>query len=420
MESIFSRYRNLVVLLAVLVAQMVGLAMQVRRNAAGRNTFDPRDRSGVRLIRLWANAIVSPPEKAIHYTGASVVWVWKNYFYLRGVKKQNEQLEQTIGRLRLEQAELIEDAREGERLQAMLGFQEQYIFKTLPAQVYGSSGSIGAHVFYIDKGADDGLKRDMAVITADGIVGKVRDAFPHCSQVLAINDQTSGAGVILATSRVRGILRGNVAGQLEVVGVLADERIKPGEKVLTAGGDMIVPRGLPVGEVEKVVVDPDRDGFIDVILKPAANLDGLDEVLVITSMEPRFSGREKKDMAASQQLEGAEAAAIAAQRKAAAITAERLPTLIEPNLPPDQQPINDSTPPGPMAQPPQPLHPDRFTPGPAGGDPGAQTGAAAQDRQGRPPAAKSRAGKAPAARSTAGSASGATHGGGKAAAGGQP
>jgi rod shape-determining protein MreC len=111
MESIFSRYRNLVVLLAILVAQMVGLAMQVRRNSEGRNTFDSQDQSGVRLIRLWANAIVSPPEKAIHYTRGAVVGVWDDYFDLRGVRKQNAELQETVGRLRLEQAELLEDAR---------------------------------------------------------------------------------------------------------------------------------------------------------------------------------------------------------------------------------------------------------------------------------------------------------------------
>ncbi|HEV2134127.1 MAG TPA: rod shape-determining protein MreC [Terracidiphilus sp.] len=398
MESIFSRYRNLVVLLAVLVAQMVGLAMQVRRNAAGRNTLNPQDASGVRLIRLWANAIVSPPEQAIHYTANSVVWVWQNYFYLRGVRKQNRELQQTVGRLRLEQAELLEDARQGQRLQAMLGFQEQYIYKTVPAQVYGSSGSVGSHVFYIDKGSDNGLKRDMAVITADGVVGKVRDVFPHSAQVLAVNDQTSGAGVILETTRVRGILRGNASGQLEVVGILADERIKPGEKVLTAGGDLIFPRGLPAGEVEKVVSDPERDGFIDVLLKPAAKLDQLDEVLVITSMQSRFSDQEKQDISTSQQLEGAEAAAIEAQRKAAAITAERLPTLIEPDLPPEKQPINDSTPPVPMGPPPQPLHPDRFSPiANQGADSGQAAGGTQKDQPAAAPAVKKPAAKAPAA-----------------------
>ena len=382
MESIFSRYRNLVVLLAVLVAQMIGLAMQVRRNAAGRNTLDPQDQSGVRLVRLWANAIVSPPEKAIHYTRYGIVDIWENYFDLRGVRKQNAELQKTIGRLRLEQAELLEDARQGQRLQAMLGFRQNYIYTTLPAQVYGSSGSVGSHVVYIDKGSADGLKRDMAVITADGIVGKVRDVFPHGSQVLAVNDQTSGAGVILETTRVRGILRGNASGQLEVVGILADERIKPGEKVLTAGGDLIFPRGLPVGQVEKVVTDPERDGFIEVMLQPAAHLDQLDEVLVITSMEPRFSNKENQDIATSEKLAGAEAAAIEAQRKAAAITAERLPQLVEPNLPPEQQPINDSTPPVPMRPPPQPLHSDRFSPAMIAPGGSAHAGSAAVDQPG--------------------------------------
>lgn len=415
MESVFSRYRNLVVLLAVLVAQMVGLAMQVRRNAAGQSTFNSQDQSGVRLIRLWANAVVSLPEKAIHYTGDGVVGLWEGYFYLRGVKKQNAQLQETIGRLRLEQAELLEDARQGQRLQAMLGFQERYIFKTLPAQVYGSSGSIGSHVFYIDKGSAAGLKRDMAVITADGVVGKVRDVFPHSSQVLAVNDQTSGAGVILETTRVRGILRGNASGQLEVVGILADERIKPGEKVLTAGGDMIFPRGLPAGEVEKVVPDPERDGFVDVILEPAAHLDQLDEVLVIVSMEPRFPNQDKHDIATSQQLDGAAAAAIAAQHKAATITAERLPTLIEPNVPPDQQPINQSTPPVPMAQPPQPLRTDRFSPASFNGDATGQAGNRTQSQTAGVRSAKPSDTKTPVASGTTVSAAGAHQTGEKAA-----
>lgn len=220
MESFFTRYRNLVVLLVVVVAQMVGLAVQVRRNTSGQSTLNTKDQSGVRLIRLWANAIVSPPEEAIHFMKMGAIGLWENYIDLRGVKKKNRQLEKTIGRLRLEQAELLEDARQGERLEALLKFQENYVYKTLPAQVYGTSGSLGSHVFYIDKGSADGLKRDMAVITPDGIVGKLQDVFPHSAQVLAINDQTSGAGVILMPTRIRGILEGNASGQLEVVGVL--------------------------------------------------------------------------------------------------------------------------------------------------------------------------------------------------------
>ena len=362
MDTFFARYRNLVVLAAILLAQIAGLAMQVRHNRSGRNTLDSSDPSGVRLIRLWGNGIVSPPEELIRWSKTAVESAWTDYLDLRHVRDRNQQLEKTVERLRLEQAALLEDARQGQRLQAMLGFREKYIYSTVAAQVYGSSGSDRSHVFYIDKGADDGLKPDMAVITANGIVGKVRDVFPHTAQVLAVNDPTSGAGVILESTRIRGIVKGDAEGRLEVVGVMADERIKPGEKVLTAGGDLVFPRGLPVGVVEKVVRDPERDAFIDILVNPAAHLERLDEVLVITSMQPRFSSEEQQDIAASATQEGQVPTAIKDQMKAAEIMAEKLPGLIDPNLPADQQPLNDSSNPNPATAPPRPLHPDAFSP----------------------------------------------------------
>lgn len=368
MEPFIIRYRNLLVLLTLLVAQIIGLAVQVHRTDAGRMSLDPGDNGGVRLIRLWANAIVSPPERLFHSSGLGVVSLWQNYIDLRHVRDQNKDLEKTVDRLRLEQAALLEDARQGQRLQTLMNFQEKYVYKTLTAQIIGTSGSDLSRVFTLDKGRDAGLDRDMAVITPDGIVGKVRDVFPHSAQVLMINDQSSGAGVILETTRIRGILRGNMAGQPQIVGIMSDSRIQPGEKVLTAGGDEIFPRGLPVGVVEKVVRDPEQDGFIDVIVKPAAHLDRLDEVLVITSTESTFPPEQKQDMATSEAMKGAEVEEENEQKKASEILAERLPGLIDPKLPPDQQPLHDSSNPSPVTHPPLPLHPDRFTPGAASGE----------------------------------------------------
>jgi len=334
MESFVVRYRNLLVLLVLLVAQILGLAMQVRRAGSGQTG----DGQSVRLIRLWANGIVSPPERALHSTGSGISWIWYNYFDLRHVRQQNADLQKTIDRLRLEQAALLEDAKQGQRLQALLNFQQKYIYKTVAAQVIGSSGTDQSRVFFIDKGKSDGLDRDMAVITPDGIVGKVRDAFGHTAQVLAINDQSSGAGVIMESTRIRGILRGNSAGQPQIEDVIRDQRIKPGEKVLTAGGDQIFPRGLAVGIVEKVVNDPERDGFVDVILKPA---------------------EQQQDMATSEALKGAEAE----QQKTSEGMSEKLPGLLDPSLAPDQQPLNDTSNPNPVSKPPIAIHPDRFTPG---------------------------------------------------------
>lgn len=131
MESFIARYRNLVVLLALLMAQLAGLAVQVHRTSSGTSTLDSTDPSGVRLIRLWANAVISPPERLIHLGGMGVAGLWSNYIDLLHVRQQNQDLEQTVGRLRLEEAALLEDARQGQRLRALLGFQQRYIYATL-------------------------------------------------------------------------------------------------------------------------------------------------------------------------------------------------------------------------------------------------------------------------------------------------
>ena len=80
--------------------------------------------------------------------------------------------------LRLEQAALLEDARQGQRLQAMLNFQQKYIYKTVAAQVIGTSGTDQSRVFYIDKGKDAALTAIWRSSPPDGIVGKVREVFP--------------------------------------------------------------------------------------------------------------------------------------------------------------------------------------------------------------------------------------------------
>lgn len=175
MESFFSRYRNALVLIAVLLAQVVGLAVQVRRPDA-----NSPDKGGVRLIRSWVVNVVTPPEMLFHGIGKGIRGTWSNYVDLIHVRKQNKDLKAELDRLRLEEDSLAEDARQGQRLQTLLGFKEKYIYKTVAAQVIGTSGTEQSHVLLIDKGSQDGLKPDMPVITPDGIVGKTpRRLSPH-------------------------------------------------------------------------------------------------------------------------------------------------------------------------------------------------------------------------------------------------
>ena len=180
---------------------------------------------------------------------------------------------------------LKEDADQARRLQALLSFKEEFISKTLPAQVIGSTGSELSRGVYIDKGSADGLEHDMPVITADGIVGKVLQVFKHTSLVLLLNDQTSGVGAILEKSRVQGVAKGTATGEAFVTARRATSRSSRGEKVLTAGGDRVFPKGLPLGVVTRV--SPGQEVFLNIRVKPAVNLSRLEEVLVITKKEEK-------------------------------------------------------------------------------------------------------------------------------------
>src|SRR3979411_1214455 len=299
MESFLGRYRNLIVLVGVLFAQVLGLAVQVKR---------PTDSEPTRLIRVWAVDVVTPLENALHWVQTSTSNVWHNYFYLRGGRAENRNLKQQVERMSLEQVRMSQDADQARRLQALLAFKEQFISRTMAAQVIGSSGSDLSRAVYIDKGESDGIKPDMAVITADGIVGKVLRVYRYTSQVLLIDDQTRGVGAILEKSGLQGILRGTPGGEVVLEKVMSDEAVPAGEMVLTSGGDGIFPKGLLVGRVTKVA--PGSELFLNIRVRPAADLSKLEEVLVVTKIDER---QDQPDQAGAA--------------RAVDILAERLPTV---------------------------------------------------------------------------------------------
>ncbi len=352
MESFYSRYRNVLMLMAILLVQVIGLAVQVRRPA----TAAGRDGTQVRLIRYWVVGILTPFEELFLFTGHGIRGAWNGYIDLRHVRQRDQHLQAEVDRLRLEQASLVEDVLQNQRLQALLGFKQQYIYQTVAAQVIGTSGTDQSRVLYIDKGSADGIHADMPVITPDGVVGKVRDVFAHASQVLEINDQTSGLGIILEKTRLRGILRGNATGQPEIINIPSDERVQSGEAVITSGGDQIYPRGLPVGTVDRVVNDPERAPYVAILVQPAAKLSRLEEVLVVTQIGSSLPATEESDIVTSEQ-------------KAADVLAQRLPGAdtgpTQPAIGPHGKllPAQDPNAPPPPVQPTPSLHPDRFTPG---------------------------------------------------------
>lgn len=306
MENVISRVRNtanLIVLMIVVVLQLVGLAIQVKR---------PSEAGSTRLIRIWAVSGVTPLTRGVVHLQDSFSDTFHNYFWLQNVRKENEDLKNQIAQMRMEQVRMVEDATQARRLQLLLGFKEQYISKTLAAQVISTTGSEFSRGIYIDKGSKDGLKPDMPVVSPDGVVGKVLRVYGTTSLVLLLNDPSSGAGVILEKSRLQGVLKGSPNGATFMSNVMSDEKVEPGERIVTSGGDRVFPKGLPVGTV--MAVTPGKDLFLNIRVRPSASINKLEEVLVITHMDERTP-----DTVASD-----------SPIRAIDILAERLPTVAPP------------------------------------------------------------------------------------------
>ncbi len=357
MDSFFERFKNPLVLIAVVLLQTIALAMQVPRIAEGGSSQQADGRK-ISELRFWSSSLVTPFERLIHGGGLNVRHVWSNYVDLHRVRQQNRDLQAEIARLRAEQAAFAEDAQQGRRVQALLRFQQQYIASTVAAQVIGTSGSDRSRLVYIDKGSKDGLKPDQAVITPDGIVGKLRDVWGHSSQLLLINDPTAGAGVILESTRIRGIIRGLANGKVAINNLTADSRIKAGEHVITSGGDGVFPRGLPVGVIESISPDPEHQPYTMITIKPSADLARLEEVLIVTGTQTTLPGVAQQDADA--------ALATASAKRAADLASERLPSVHEGEAvtPTAAAPAVPGQPVPTVVPRPQPtLHPDRYTPG---------------------------------------------------------
>ena len=125
----------------------------------------------------------------------------------------------------------------------------------------------------------------MGVITPDGVVGKILAVYPDISQVLLLGDKESGVGALLAGSRTQGPVKGTGEPLLSLDYISSDEKVTVGEAVLTSGQDRIFPKDLPVGRVVDFVSDP-KTPFMKIRIKPAANLERLEEVLVLLSLRP--------------------------------------------------------------------------------------------------------------------------------------
>jgi rod shape-determining protein MreC len=270
-DTLISRHRPLSLLAALILVQVLLLAFQIKRE------------NNVRLVRYWTVQTLTPAERAGTWSFSKIGGLWSGYIGLRNARTENARLQKELDELRMRNRELESQAAEGQRLASLLNFRNAHPEASmLAAEVIGASADPTSHTLFINRGERDHVRRNLAVITPEGIVGKIVEVFPTSSQILLINDKESGVGALFAGTRTHGVVKGSGDPNPRMDYIVIGEKVEVGDKILTSGEDHIFPKDLPIGKVESARA---ASPFQVISIDPAARLDRLEDVLVLLTQQ---------------------------------------------------------------------------------------------------------------------------------------
>ena len=273
-----------------MLLQVLLLAVQIKRDSQGR------------LIRVWTVGAVSPFERAGAHGVSHIRETWNHYFALQNTSRENEELKRENDALKLQITQLQSKAAEADRLAVLLKFRQTNVdVPMVSARVIGGSADSASQTIYLDRGERDGIRRNMGVITPDGVVGKVIESYKDTAQVLLLTDKDSGVGAMLVDSRIQSPVGGTGDPLLVMKYIPNDDTVNSGERVVTSGMDRIFPPDLPVGTIADI---KPGNPFKQIRVRPAANLERLEEVFVLlddeaTRKQARVSGAPNADAPAA-------------------------------------------------------------------------------------------------------------------------
>ncbi len=292
LDASISRHRPLALLAGLILAQVLLLAFQIKRDHE------------VRLIRYWTVEALMPFERGGTWSFSRVGGIWDGYIALRRTRAENTSLHARVDQLQILNRQLESEAAEARRLRALSGFREAYEkAPMLAAQVIGASSDASSNTLFVNRGQRDRVRPDMPVITPEGIVGKIVEVLPTTAQVLLISDRDSGVGALLEDTRTHGVVKGSGDPDPRLDYVVNDEKVHNGEVILTSGEDRIFPKGLLIGSVSSA--NPGNP-FQAIRVRTAARLDRLEDVLILLSQQELVpkktaeSGGAKENQANSQ------------------------------------------------------------------------------------------------------------------------
>lgn len=258
---------NALLFILVVVGQIVLISAQVT------------SKSGMPVLQAVAFGLVAEVQRLGAGGFDAVGSLWGGYVDLRGLRDENTELRQQLAdaRLRLQQERAL--AQRSEELARLLDLRGRLNLATTAAGVVAASATPDFRTITIDKGTTAGLRPDMAVLAAEGVIGRVVVPSARAAKVQLLIDRNAAAGALVERSRAQGVVMGVGEQTLQLDFVIDTADVKVGDQVVTSGIDGIYPKGFLIGRVD--YIEKAAGAYRHIRVQPAVDFTSIEDVLVV-------------------------------------------------------------------------------------------------------------------------------------------
>ena len=248
------------------------------------------DSSATAPVKQVSGFIITPVQKGINGFGSWLSGLTDNFEDAETLRTENKELKEKVDTLTAENSQLIQDREELLRLRELYDLDEQYDdYEKVGARIIAKESGNWFQLFTIDKGSNDGIQKDMNVISGGGLVGIVTEVGPNWATVRSIIDDNSNVSAMVSTTSDQCIIAGDLRlideGSLNLVKLTdADNKVHVGDKVVTSYiSEKFLP-GILIGYISELNNDANnltQSGYIT----PVVDFRHLQEVLVILELK---------------------------------------------------------------------------------------------------------------------------------------
>lgn len=225
--------------------------------------------------------VTTPVQKILAAVHRTAFGAWATYVEWKNVRAENQRLRDENQRLRVEALAVGETAHENRRLRQLLDLKARLPLGTLSGEIIAREWGGWVRSLTVNRGRADDVRRLTAVISPEGLVGRVVDVRRGASVVQVLTDPASTVGAHVARTRTPGVVEGEPRGTMRFKYQARDGGLRAGDVVVTSGQGGVFPRGIPIGRVQAV---DDRGSalFSYAAVTPIVDFVRIEEVLLIT------------------------------------------------------------------------------------------------------------------------------------------